>query len=655
MPLIRTDIQALRGIAVLMVILYHTRIGSVDAGYLGVDVFFVISGFLITGMVAGGIDRNDFRLGEFYFRRAKRLLPAAYVTVLITALLAPWFLDQEEMHNFVLQVIGTISFTANIVLWQQTGYFDGASDLKPLLHVWSLSLEEQYYMLLPATLLFIPKSRWLIAIVVAFVLSLVLCAVGGMIKPIATFYLLPTRAWELLIGSIGAIYLTRHASPDAVASMRAVRLLFYPSLVALFLLAFFPMGETHPGVGALLICIATLVLILRQHERLAEATITKGLARIGDFSYSLYLVHWPIIALLNNAWVGSDTGLPLSLRAFALALAFATAYPLYRFIERPVHRARFRYSPSLLGKTAVASVLLVSIAPTAIYATHKSVDFQQVRRVNQGFGEACEYVTLFERKEECSSPGVAKVLVWGDSYAMHLVAGLLQQAETGGVIQATRSVCGPVLNLGPERLINPEPGPAYDRTWAESCIDFNQSVVDFLGREKSVQTVVLSSPLTQYIDDENWVHVMKTAEGFDVVKPSIENTAAALIATADALRAVGKRVVVFSPPPTGAFNAGACLERQITGLVSLGGYPGCALPASVFQKKRAREIALLDSIEKAGVPVVRFSDFLCENATCRTFMDGTVLYRDQGHLTYDGARYLATRMNWAKLIDERAN
>jgi peptidoglycan/LPS O-acetylase OafA/YrhL len=399
-----------------MVVLYHLKIGPTDAGYLGVDVFFVISGYLITTLVAGGIERGNFRLTEFYFRRAKRLLPAAYVTIFVTAVCAPWFLNQQEFKDFALQAIGAVTFTANIVLWQQTGYFEGASDLKPLLHTWSLSLEEQYYMLLPAALLLLPRIVWLRAAIGALLLSLALCMLGGAVKPIATFYLLPTRAWELLIGSAGALLVMAPGAAVRVANSQVVRVLFFPSLACLLLLGALPVGDRHPGVGALLICLATLFVILRRHEGLERASFAKALAYVGDISYSLYLVHWPIIALLKNAWVGQEGVLPLTLRLTALGLSFLLAYLLYRFIEDPIRKAPLRFTPALIAKTGLVSVMLMAIAPTVLQASKGSVDFSEIRRVNHGLGKECEYKSAFEPKSECSSNGNPKVLVWGDSF-----------------------------------------------------------------------------------------------------------------------------------------------------------------------------------------------------------------------------------------------
>ena len=649
----RTDIQALRGLAVLMVVLYHIKIGPTEAGYLGVDVFFVISGYLITTLVAGGIDRGNFRLTEFYFRRAKRLLPAAYVTILVTALCAPWFLNQQVFKDFAFQAIGAFTFTANIVLWQQTGYFEGASDMKPLLHTWSLSLEEQYYMLLPGALLLLPRTFWLRAVIGALLLSLALCIVGGAVKPIASFYLLPTRAWELLIGSVGALLVTAPGAASRVASSYVVRVVFFPSLAILLLLGAFPIGDRHPGAGALLICLATLFVVLRRHDGLERAGITKGLARVGDISYSLYLVHWPIIALLKNAWVGQGAELSLTLRLTALGLSFAAAYLLYHFIEDPIRKAPIRCTPSLVAKTGLLSILLMAIAPTVIHASKGSVDFSDIRRTNFGLGKECEYDAVFEPKPECRSGDNQKVLVWGDSYAMHLVPGLLAQPQVGGIIQATRSACGPIHNLGPQQLKNPEPGPKYDRTWASRCIEFNQSVLDYARKNQLIETVVLSSLFNQYVS-KDWVHVMKSGDGVSVVTPSIENSAEALRRTVAELRAAGKKVVLMAPPPSADFNVGACLERLLAGRLRLGASEGCAISVDTYREKQSSVLALMQAVEILRVPVIRLSDFLCKAETCDTILDGTMIYRDGGHLSHDGSRLLATRMNWAKLIEQQA-
>src|SRR5690348_9810931 len=157
----RTDIQALRGLAISLVLLYHAGIGLFPRGFLGVDIFFVVSGYLITGLVKEGIEDGTFRFSYFYFRRAKRLLPAAYATFLIVALVAPSVLDAQELRDLTRQLFGAVTFTANFVLLFQSGYFSSAAELKPLLHTWSLSIEEQYYLLLPAFLVFTPRKYWI--------------------------------------------------------------------------------------------------------------------------------------------------------------------------------------------------------------------------------------------------------------------------------------------------------------------------------------------------------------------------------------------------------------------------------------------------------------------------------------------------------------
>lgn len=651
----RIDIQALRGLAVLVVVLYHTKIAALQSGYLGVDIFFVISGFLITTLVAGGVLRGTFRLSDFYFRRAKRLLPAAYVTFIACAVCAPWFLNQQELRDFATQVMGAVTFTGNIVLWQQTGYFEGAGDLKPLLHVWSLALEEQYYFLLPAALLFTRPTRWMLGVVAVLVLSLTLCLVGGYIKPVATFYLLPTRAWELLLGSVGALWLLRGQTTPQSAISRWIRLLFVPALLCLLVLPFVAAVGNHPGLNAMLVCLATLVVILRNSSQLCAAWPTRWLAHIGDFSYSLYLVHWPVIAFMKNAWVGSTPDLPLALRMLALVLSFVLAYLLFRFVEYPVHKSQLKFSKRLLAKVMFTSATLMTVTPLAIQARPARMDFVQIRQTNYGLSERCDSGVPFAPKPACQSGDRPTLLVWGDSYAMHLVPGLLQEWKSGAVIQATRSSCGPFLGLAPRRLIHPGHGTVMNQQWAQRCIAFNDSVLDFIGTATSVNTVVLSSPFAAYVTPENHEHVLKIGQGYLAQPVSAAEAQRALERTVAAVRALGKKVVIFAPPPSSDFDIGGCLERQINGAFAFGGSKGCLIDHADYTNKRANVLDLLDKVTAgADVSVIRFDPQLCHDNVCETMLGGTLIYRDGGHLSITGSEWLAKRMQWGRLIEAHA-
>lgn len=644
----RIDIQALRGLAVLLVILQHAKAGFIDAGFLGVDIFFVISGFLITGMLARSIARGTFRFSEFYFRRAKRLLPAAYVTFAVTGVLAYFLLDAVEWHDFTLQLAGAVTFTGNLALLQQTGYFEGSAAFKPLLHVWSLAVEEQYYLLLPAAMALLPRRYWSVGNVLLLLASLALCIALTFSNPDAAFYLLPARAWELALGSVAALWTVRSARAEVVIAR-----LFLPALVVLLVIPIVPVAAP-PFVNIALVCVATLLVILRKHDHLADTPIPRALAKVGDASYSLYLVHWPIFAFMNNVHAGDpsfgEPGVPELMVGVVLSLLLGWA--LYRHVELPVRRTEFRFRRRWV-LAAVATSAVLALVPlglaartTTVEAGAPAVDYAWLRRDNVGFGDACEGYERFESTPACRNADTPAVMVWGDSFAMHLVPGLVATTDTG-VIQATKSSCGPLLGLA---QITPE----LPRDFAERCLTFNASVIEYLAATPSIRLVVLSSAVYPYFDPER--RLLRQVAGSTIEQQPDEGVAiAAMRATVQTLRTLGKRVVIVAPPPSTGFDFSRCLERRARNRTLFGRFIDCDMPLAEYRASKHEVLGFLARVRsEADVEVVSFDAALCSDSACITELDGTFLYRDEGHLSYDGSTAVARRMQLGDALERAA-
>lgn len=608
----RADIQALRGWAILVVLLYHADLGPAS-GYLGVDLFFVISGYLITKLVSEAVAQERFSFADFYTRRAKRLLPAAYTVFAACIVAAMILLSPGELSDFGAQLIGAVTFTGNIVLWQQSGYFAGAAELKPLLHVWSLAIEEQYYLLLPAAIAFTPRRWWKWGVLAVLVASLSLCLVMVRQMPSATFYLLPTRAWELATGSVGALWLGRYTLP---------RFAYWPAVALLILIPFADIG-LHPSWPAVVVCGATLAVIV------AKRSAPVWLAWLGDISYSLYLVHWPLFAFARNATIGE---LSLSVRLGLVVLSLVLSVLLYRYVERPIWKSEFRFTLRSVVRVGGVSLLLVIVGASAA----ARIPINDPLRPTVGLSGSCGQTgARFIDRPECRSAPVPTVAVWGDSYAMHLVPGLAGM----GLTQITKSVCGPMAGAAPF-----EAG-RYDERWARECLAFSDSVMDYLRNHREIEIVVLSSRFVRYLPNEG--EAIFTADG---VKPaSVELAAEHVARTVKTLRSFGKKVVLVSPPPSVVgIDAGRCRNRQAMGLPTWGA--GCDLQAQAFRRDRSDVLALLDTLEIRDVPVVRLDALLCGETTCVTQIDGQAIYRDDGHLSVEGSRVISQNFDLAGKI-----
>jgi peptidoglycan/LPS O-acetylase OafA/YrhL len=638
----RADIQSLRGYAVLVVVLFHAQIVPVSAGYIGVDIFFVISGFLMTRLVLDAVDDGQFRFGAFYFRRAKRLLPALYVVTALVALAAPFVLTSLELRWLRGQIAGALSFTANILLARQSGYFDGEAALKPLLHIWSLSLEEQFYLLLPALLVVLPR-RSRVAVLAAGVAVSYAVSQQDLELPL-TFYGLPSRAWELLLGAVGAAWMQRQSQGATPTGGPGVRLLVALALLLLLAAPLHALPWPHPGPLAAIAGAATLIVLLAGSPLLDWLT---PLQWLGDRSYSLYLVHWPLFAFFENVWMGPSAGRDVLLAKSGILVASLLATELlYRFVERPIHRAPLVPTRRVVFAGLGATAVLGAFGYVQTTVRGDAHDYAFDRRRNVGMDPSCDNPAGFVARPACRNSETPVLLLWGDSFAMHLAPGLLAPSGTAvPMVQATKSSCAPLLGVA----LRDRPGGP--RSVAEDCLAFNDSVLALLDRTASITTVVLSSPFAYYVQPGGALRVRSADGTVGDVQTSVAATLDGLRATVTAIRARGRRAVLVGPTPSDGIDVARCAERVMTGLLTFGERPGCDIATAGLAGLSPDVEALLLAAPRAlALPVISLTDALCDASRCTTMDAEGSLYRDASHLSHRGSVVVATRLRLAARV-----
>lgn len=629
----RVDIQLLRALAIILVLLHHARVPGISGGFLGVDIFFVISGYLMTGIIARELEQGRFTFGGFYARRIRRLLPAAYAMLTVTAIAAPFLLDAFEYHDFLQQLMASFGFIANVVLWKQADYFNTGAALKPLLHMWSLAIEEQYYLLLPPFLFLCPSRLRLGASVMLVLVSGILCAIFIDRSAFATFYLLPFRAWELGIGSVVALlvlkgWITPKTMPVA-RILAAIVVLGVPWLCD---------QRHHPGIPALAVCLATAVLIVPGLD-LRKTIWSTPLVAVGDRSYSLYLVHWPLFALANNVMLFPP---PPMVNAMLLIAAFIWTEVQYRLIEQPLRTMRIDPRNLILLLVIPLAVVGLSLMTNHWFGAKQN----PARAYNFGLSSACDLRSDFAFQPECQTGALPQTLIWGDSFAVQLVDGVVASSQVP-VAQATRTVCGPFLGIAPTD------GAGYATSWAKRCVAFNDSVIDALAKAPHVQTVVLSSSLAQYVPgaEPGWSTLVRQADGTQILPQDRQLLFDGLSRTVAAVRALGKRVVLVAPPPARGYDIARCHDRIAEGKPMVPALTSCDFSIASYRAYRAPNLAFLAEVERRGiVPIFRFDAALCPGGQCVTVMDGTLLYRDSGHLSVPGSRMLGPRLDMARQL-----
>ncbi|MGE0289249.1 MAG: acyltransferase family protein [Bradyrhizobium sp.] len=634
----RPEIDGLRAVAVVPVILFHAGAGGFGAGFLGVDIFFVISGFLITRIIIDDLDDGSFSILNFYERRARRILPALTLVCLACLPFAWLWMPPRELADFGNSLAAVGLFASNVFFWKETGYFAAAAELKPLLHTWSLAVEEQYYVIVPIALMLLWKLGYRTALgllVLGFVASLALAEWGARHVPSAAFYLLPTRAWELLIGAIGAVVMSRvEVRPSNVLSMAGL------VLVIGALIFLWPDTPT-PSLWTLLPTAGTVLILVfgRTGALVARLLSLKPVVGIGLISYSAYLWHQPLLAFARIRNGEDATGWLLW---GLIAVTFLLAWASWKYVEEPVRRRKIGPTLSSLQVVGVAAVCLVivcaaglslhsgypdRVAPSGV-AFAEIAKFEDNLAGNYGLDQSCES-NSFPVSGKCFTGNEPEMVLWGDSYAMHLAQALASSKSAPSMAQFTRSQCAPFPGFAVE----------YIGRDIRDCIAFNDAVLKWIVNTETVRVVVISSPF------EKATRSLFGRDGHRISEDRAEQAIVESIASlSQTLRDHGKKLVVVSPPPSLGHDIGVCdLRRRINGEPET----TCDMPLVEVKLHQSEPRALLS---KLGVPVLWIESLTCGKQSCAATIEGLNLYRDSGHLSVAGSAALGRKYDLAGMV-----
>lgn len=637
----RPEIDGLRAVAVIPVILFHAGLTIFSGGYVGVDVFFVISGYLITAILISELEQGDFSIARFYERRARRILPALFFVILCCIPFAWIWMLPTELKDFSQSIVAVVFFASNILFWREDGYFAPAAELKPLLHTWSLAVEEQYYLLFPVFLLVMwrfGRNRVFWAICGAAAFSLLLSEWGWRNKPSANFYLAPMRAWELLAGSICAFWL----------SGRELRANNWSSLAGLGLIVFaiFYYDDTtpFPSVYALAPVLGTALIILfgGAGTWTAKLLSSRGFVGIGLISYSAYLWHQPLFAFARiRSIMEPSPALMIALAALSLVLAYFS----WRYIEKPFRKGQASILPTRRSVFAYSGAVAASFVAVGLGGhlsdgaasrkTPTGLTFQdalKTRQLDPNYGLNADCEGDFTLSENCRTSAVPEAILWGDSYAMHLAGGIEASPTSLSFIQLTKSQCAPIIDISQIGSITP---------WRD-CLSFNDKALNYIKNNKSAKYVIISSPFS-IIDSSNEIYFR------DGHSESTDQYATALhkiIETSKLIKGYGKQLLIVSPPPKNGRDIGQCLVRAAIFAKPL---QLCDFNKNDSIFRFSNKYKLLEEISDI-VPIIWLDDYICSDKICHTTMDDVFIYRDAGHLSIEGARQLGREFDLAGQI-----
>lgn len=611
----RPDVAGLRAIAVLPILFLHAGLTLLPGGFVGVDIFFVISGYLITAIIVREMDGGRFSLMGFYRRRAVRILPALLAMLLVTLAVGAWLLFPDDLANLGWSAASTALSGSNIWFWRNVSYFGTRAELEPLLHTWSLGVEEQFYILYPLLLILIRRFAAAYLKAALWLLLLASFAIGWMLVPgkeAFAFYMLPSRAWELALGGLVAI----GALPSIAAARWRMGLAGAGLTLVVAGLLVIRSDMAFPVPWALLPCVGTALLIAYGDRGPTAWLLSLAPMRlVGDISYSLYLWHWPVMSFWR--FQRGVVLTPLDMAA-TIGLSMVLAVASYRWIEQPFLRRYRQGPPRPIVAVAGAAILVVALLAALVARLAPDIrpldprlvpiletaNYPQSPALREQFAVGRCHVTVESpifRPVQCIVPPANRpnILLLGDSHAAHLSQALRERLEPGtALLQATASGCRPTL---------PHAGEAR-------CTRVMRQAIEGPVRAGRIDGVILAA---------HW-----RPDELDGVRRMVRE-----------LRARGIAVTVLGPVMRYEEDLPRVLARSIQ-------YDDPAIVWRVRDPtRRALDRAMARAVAGTGARYVSMIDLECPGGACPVLApDGRPFHFDTTHFTLAASRAMVERL-----------
>ncbi|MBI5950517.1 MAG: acyltransferase [Chloroflexi bacterium] len=648
----RKDIDGLRAISVLAVLFNHAGISWFSGGYIGVDIFFVISGYLITSIIFREIQSNQFSLIRFYERRIRRILPAllGLLVFTVTACAMLYDHDTEKFKEFGKSVIATALFVSNINFWKEAGYFSAPSQLKPLLHTWSLAVEEQFYILYPlfmfAIYRYAKKMAPFILTGVA-ILSFGFAVYTTLNNPSTAFYLFHLRAWELLIGGMLAL----NFFPTELGKKYSNLIGFMGLALTTVPIFLYTKSTAFPGLAALAPVLGAVLILFSGMDGkslVARFLSISPLVFIGQISYSLYLWHWPLVIFVKYYKITPLTPIELGLLILMIILISALSW---HFVETPFRSKQFLSTKQIFTFGASTMVLML-MAGVTVYGLNdflsvvsgrepanenKKGEVWKLTKCNINYTDNPTALTPCDIGEKSKIPSF---MIMGDSHspsygkAIHTsavknnISGLLTYAQ----------MCPTLLDMAP-----------VPRRGDVPCVKYNHMAISFIQEHPEIKTVILAARWTLWLEESGYGDLEQGYEGYHVVDTINESPPDAsneylftlgLERTIKALTKMDRQVVIIAPLPEIGYDVPSAnyvanrTGRDINALI--------APTLDEYLSRNQRTFAILEAFKQEyGIQLIEPWKMLCVDGKCRVAVNGIPLYGDDDHLSIFGSELIS--------------